>query len=895
MKKSTSILLTLTAAVALFGFTQNANAATFNVDISNDEVDGSCVDGDCSLRDAIILANANGEADTLEILQTTNTIDIPVGNATQYPDGEDFGDFDITSEITIRGSGSEVITVDTLNVQERVFEVHSGAHLTIDNVIVSGGMDTNGGLIYNDGTLTLNSATLESGQASIGGALYNTSNGSVFTSEDNSINIFENNQSSGQGGAIYSNGNMTLTDAQFTDNVTVSSGGAIAAVSGATTTINRAVFTRNEANSRGGALYVDNLGSTNITRSRFGSNQATDANTANDGGAINADGSFTMTESSVTNNVATTTQNAFGGGIYVRSQTTGLIENNTFSGNQAIATTTPSASYGGGIAFSGANTVSLVHNTFIANEAGGNGPGIDLGSTAATGQIILKANIITDNLYATGTAGDIDGTITITSGGYNKIGTTSNYDGSPKWSVPGTLAATDEFGVASDFDVDALTEVIDEDGNTAYVHPIRSNDSEGVDAITDQTDCSVITDQLGVERQDGECDAGAYEYLNDGDNDGSYEWEDECDNDSGTTVALEYLIDSDSDGHGTTETVFACPSEQPIGTILATSSLGTDQCDADAGVFVPETFMTDADADGFGAQGSEVSLCPSDAGSRILAANSQGDDQCDQDSGVDAPSEYVLDADGDGYGDSVNTVQLCPADAAGYILASTSQGLDADPTDPTIRTSDDLVITDLLPRDIIDRSTTDLSTLDVTDASVFAAAVSSLEGRQNGIARVTLVDGRVLNHEIFSRGRRTIKVNVLPQSGIGVAIAGGGKYMKLFNPYTGEVYDSVRLSKKKRKARNMKFLNLRRDGKKIVVTLKKKKKAKKTRVVVVAYNTSEQTLRKRGGKNVKGIKAIRVSKTRRGKKRNRIVLKSRRNKTKAVLKVKRTYKLKRVK
>jgi CSLREA domain-containing protein len=42
-----------------------AGAATYPVNTTSDENDGSCSDGDCSLRDAIILANANPGADTI--------------------------------------------------------------------------------------------------------------------------------------------------------------------------------------------------------------------------------------------------------------------------------------------------------------------------------------------------------------------------------------------------------------------------------------------------------------------------------------------------------------------------------------------------------------------------------------------------------------------------------------------------------------------------------------------------------------------------------------------------------------------------------------------------------------------------------------------------------------
>ena len=42
-----------------------AAAATYTVNVTSDENDGSCSDGDCSLRDAIILANTNPGADTI--------------------------------------------------------------------------------------------------------------------------------------------------------------------------------------------------------------------------------------------------------------------------------------------------------------------------------------------------------------------------------------------------------------------------------------------------------------------------------------------------------------------------------------------------------------------------------------------------------------------------------------------------------------------------------------------------------------------------------------------------------------------------------------------------------------------------------------------------------------
>jgi CSLREA domain-containing protein len=43
------------------------HAADFTVNVTNDENDGSCAPGDCSLREAIVTANGNGRTDTITL------------------------------------------------------------------------------------------------------------------------------------------------------------------------------------------------------------------------------------------------------------------------------------------------------------------------------------------------------------------------------------------------------------------------------------------------------------------------------------------------------------------------------------------------------------------------------------------------------------------------------------------------------------------------------------------------------------------------------------------------------------------------------------------------------------------------------------------------------------
>src|SRR5688572_13512219 len=82
-------------------------AAVFDVTTTVDEADGSCADGDCSLRDAILAANSSSDAD--------NTINLPQGtySLTLADAGEEdaglIGDLDVfTNSLTINGNGSVI-------------------------------------------------------------------------------------------------------------------------------------------------------------------------------------------------------------------------------------------------------------------------------------------------------------------------------------------------------------------------------------------------------------------------------------------------------------------------------------------------------------------------------------------------------------------------------------------------------------------------------------------------------------------------------------------------------------------------------------------------------------------------------------------------------------------
>src|SRR5436309_761481 len=91
----------LAAALLAPAATVHAAGTAFVVSKTADTADGVC-DSDCSLREAIIAANANPGADTINLPPGTYTLTISGA-------GENAGaagDLDVTQDLTLSGGGS---------------------------------------------------------------------------------------------------------------------------------------------------------------------------------------------------------------------------------------------------------------------------------------------------------------------------------------------------------------------------------------------------------------------------------------------------------------------------------------------------------------------------------------------------------------------------------------------------------------------------------------------------------------------------------------------------------------------------------------------------------------------------------------------------------------------
>ena len=211
----------------------------------------------------------------------------------------------ISKNITISGKGNVVIDAKGIN---RIFYINPIVNVTIKNLKLINGKDSNGGAICSYGDLFVSTCT------------------------------FTNNQAAGEGGAIYSldgtivsastSTSLSVNGCTFTNNQAVYSGGAIASADNYLS-VSGSTFINNQVNKNYGGAICASVGSLFVSGSTFKNNQA------NEGGAIYktavlGDRSFSVSGSTFTNNQA----KSFGGAI-CSSNSHFSVNGSTFTNNQA--------------------------------------------------------------------------------------------------------------------------------------------------------------------------------------------------------------------------------------------------------------------------------------------------------------------------------------------------------------------------------------------------------------------------------------------------------------------------------------------------------------------------------------------------------------------------------
>ena len=459
-------------------------AATFTVNSTSDTVDANPGDGlcattasVCTLRAAIMEANASPGDDTITLPAGTYILTIPRTNE----DVSASGDLDIRSNLTINGASANSAIVDGGGI-DRVFNVFPSITVNISGVTITNGMATvdSGGGILTLGTLTLtNSSVISNTTAGGGGGIRNVGTLTLISSAivNNTVTL-----SGASGAGISNEGTVTVISSNISNNLATNIGGGIANFGAMTLTDSRV-----SSNSPGGIVNAGTLalsggtisdntsssgiingGILNVTNTTFSGNSSPNIG----GGITNGNiGTLTVTNSTFSGNSA----GIFGAGIANNGRTL-TVTNSTFSGNSA-----PS---GAGIANVSDGVVTIANSTFSGNNAGygggfgGGGVWNEIGST-----VTLRNTILANSLLGGNCAG----------------GGTSDGGGNLSWpdtTCPGLHA-------------DPLLGPLADNGGLTQTHALLHG-SQAIDAAV-AANCPA-TDQRGVIRPQGSaCDIGAFE------------------------------------------------------------------------------------------------------------------------------------------------------------------------------------------------------------------------------------------------------------------------------------------------------------------------------------------------------------------------------------------------
>jgi hypothetical protein len=468
--------------------------ATFTVDRADDVVTATDCDdatpNDCSLRGAIIKANATLGADTINVPAGIYTLTIPgVGeNAAAR------GDLDITDNLTIIGEGAANTIIQACTVDQKTAPCPAGEGIADDRVFhvdpAPAGIIVNISdvTVQNGGPDQVSFVGANGGGILLGVHLFFSAGTGMLTLTDSMV---RNNASPGVGGGIFNNGGtLHVINSTITGNSSSSDGGGIA--NNGSLTLSNSTISNNIGGGQGGGIQSYG-GVVSITRSTLSGNgkpiNAGGSSAVGCGGGMRIDhGELTLTNSTLSGNRG----GSAGGGLCIAISNANLprakvtLRNSTITGNTVIL---PSAGQGGGI--------------------------------ASDGDVTLSNTIVAGNTHPGNATHDCAGAFT--SKGYNLIGEAIPAPGTPPWC---TLTTADGDQVGSSSVIDPQLAPLANNGGLTQTHALCTGPEQPHASCTgvspalnagnpaepgSTADGCPATDQRGVNRFQDRCDIGAYE------------------------------------------------------------------------------------------------------------------------------------------------------------------------------------------------------------------------------------------------------------------------------------------------------------------------------------------------------------------------------------------------
>jgi Ca2+-binding RTX toxin-like protein len=303
------------------------------------------VDGTtCTLIDAITAANTNTDplmgcggatagVDTLVLqnssVHTLTTVDNSAHGASGLPV--------ITSEIVIEGNGSTIERMaGTPNF--RVFTVGSSGDLILNDATVrngqvsgSGFSGSGGGLLNNNGALTLIRCRVSGNRATFGGGLLN-----LFSQLTLRYSTVEGNTAARGGGLQEQGGTLILTNSTVSGNTAASSGGGLSLTNPGTRMLTNSTVSGNTA-AYGGGIRSDG-GSLTSNHTTIAGNSSTLG-----GGIFATDGTVTLSRTLISGNSASTGAEVdnYNNGTFFTANDFNLFGHSGVSNAQAFSAFTP--------------------------------------------------------------------------------------------------------------------------------------------------------------------------------------------------------------------------------------------------------------------------------------------------------------------------------------------------------------------------------------------------------------------------------------------------------------------------------------------------------------------------------------------------------------------------
>jgi cell division septation protein DedD len=243
---------------------------TLTVTNTSEHDDGNCSTDDCTLVEAMNVANGD---------PNPSTINFAPGVSGAIYNTQVSAGLAITDPLTITGPGARVLTISGSSVS-RVFNI-TGTEQIVNisglTIALGNSSGANGGGISNTATLNLTDCAVLNNYGSSGAGAVNS--GTLHVNNC----TFAGNQSTGNGGALRNVGAMTVTNSTFYNNTSVNSG-AIASFASSgplSLTVTNSTISGNKAtdpNGTGGGIFNGVNSTATVTNTIIARNSVSNGN-----------------------------------------------------------------------------------------------------------------------------------------------------------------------------------------------------------------------------------------------------------------------------------------------------------------------------------------------------------------------------------------------------------------------------------------------------------------------------------------------------------------------------------------------------------------------------------------------------------------------------------------